>query len=77
MEAAPKGAFASLLQLPIGGAIYRRVASGDQQRAAIIVSAAITFFFAWRMSASVALYSIAWSGVNAAEAFFVRRTART
>lgn len=113
VDAAPKGMLASLVQLPIGAAIYRSVSvvqrntsflwirdltnpdvalaalaaaiaafaaranAGEQQRVAVIVSATITFFFAWRMSASVALYSIAWSGVNATEAFFVRRTTRT
>jgi hypothetical protein len=33
------------------------------------ISASITFYFAWRMSASIGLYSLAWSGVSAAESF--------
>jgi len=44
-----------------------RFSGTDNQRLAMAFSAVMMFFFAWRMSASVGLYSIAWSGVTAAE----------
>jgi membrane protein insertase Oxa1/YidC/SpoIIIJ len=106
--------FAGLLQLPLGAALYRTVATAakertgflwirdlarpdlalaivaaavaglaaragvsETQRAAVAVGMTITFLFAWRMSASVALYSIAWSGVSAVEALLAGRTARS
>jgi YidC/Oxa1 family membrane protein insertase len=46
-----------------------RVSGTDSPRVAMAIAATITFFFAWRMSASIGLYSIAWSGVSAAESF--------
>ena len=48
-------------------AIATRISGVDNVRAAMVVSAAITFYFAWRMSASIGLYSLAWSGVTAVE----------
>jgi YidC/Oxa1 family membrane protein insertase len=48
-------------------AAVARLAGGDNSRVAMAVGATLTFVFAWRMSASIALYSIAWSGVSALE----------
>ena len=110
----PKGRIASLIQLPVGAAIYRvamsavprgtrflwirdltrpdvglamiaaaiaavvaRATGGDHQRIAMALGATLTFVFAWRMSASIGLYSLAWSSVSAIEALVVRRTAQT
>jgi YidC/Oxa1 family membrane protein insertase len=46
-----------------------RFGGSEAPRAAMVIGATLTFLFAWRMSASIALYSIAWSGVSAAESF--------
>lgn len=48
-------------------AAVARLNAGDNQRVAMAIGASITFFFAWKMSASVALYSMMWNGVTAAE----------
>lgn len=50
-------------------AIATRVGGTDSPRTAMVIGATITFYFAWRMSASIGLYSLAWNGVNAAESF--------
>lgn len=50
-------------------AFTARIGGSDNPRIMMLVSASITFYFAWRMSASVALYSIASSGVSATESF--------
>jgi len=50
-------------------AIVARVGGSDNPRAAMAIGATITFYFAWRMSASIGLYSLAWNGVSAAESF--------
>ena len=50
-------------------AMASRVSGADNPRAAIAIATAMTFYFAWRMSASVGLYSLAWNGVSAAESF--------
>jgi YidC/Oxa1 family membrane protein insertase len=50
-------------------AIAARVGGTDNPRAAMAIGATITFYFAWRMSASIGLYSVAWSGVSAIESF--------
>lgn len=50
-------------------AVTARFSGAESPRVAMIIGAALTFFFAWRMSASIALYSIAWNGVSAAESF--------
>jgi YidC/Oxa1 family membrane protein insertase len=44
-----------------------RISGTDSPRVAMAISATIAFYFAWRMSASIGLYSIAWSGVSAVE----------
>jgi YidC/Oxa1 family membrane protein insertase len=107
----PRGTVVStLIQLPIGAALYQAFAKGlgprlgflwigdlarpdvvlagaaaslaglaaglgttSSNRSAVAVSATITFFIAWRLSASVALYWIASSGVGAVEALLLRR----
>lgn len=48
-------------------AFAAKVSGVDNPRLAMVVSGALSFFVAWRMSASLALYSIAWSGVSAGE----------
>ncbi|HEY4304829.1 MAG TPA: YidC/Oxa1 family membrane protein insertase [Gemmatimonadaceae bacterium] len=48
-------------------AFAARLSGADNPRVAMLISASITFYFAWRMSASIGLYSIASSGVSAAE----------
>lgn len=56
-----------------------RFSSADQQqqqRLSMLVAMGITFFFTWKMSAGVALYSIAWGGVSNAEMAVVRLRAR-
>jgi len=50
-------------------AFAARFSGTDNPRAAMAIGAAITFFFAWRMSASIGLYSLAWNSVSAAESF--------
>jgi YidC/Oxa1 family membrane protein insertase len=50
-------------------AIAARFSGTDSPRVAMAIGATITFVFAWRMSASIGLYSVAWSGVSAAESF--------
>jgi YidC/Oxa1 family membrane protein insertase len=50
-------------------AVSARFGGGEAPRTAMVIGATVTFLFAWRMSASIALYSIAWSGVSAAESF--------
>ena len=50
-------------------AAVARFSGADNPRTAMLMGATITFIVAWRMSASVGLYSIAWSGVSAAESF--------
>jgi YidC/Oxa1 family membrane protein insertase len=57
-------------------ALAARFGGTDNPRAAMLVGATITFVIAWRLSAGVALYSIAWSGVSAGEAWLVRRSIR-
>jgi YidC/Oxa1 family membrane protein insertase len=47
--------------------VAARFGGADNPRVAMILSATLAFIFAWRFSASVALYSIAWNGVTAAE----------
>jgi YidC/Oxa1 family membrane protein insertase len=48
-------------------AVAARFSGGESPRAAMVIGATLTFLFAWRMSASVALYTVAWNGVSAAE----------
>lgn len=48
-------------------AVAARFGGTDNPRAAMAIAATITFLFAWRMSASIGLYSVAWNGVSAAE----------
>jgi YidC/Oxa1 family membrane protein insertase len=48
-------------------AVAARFGGTDSPRATMAIAATITFVFAWRMSASIGLYSLAWSGVSAAE----------
>jgi YidC/Oxa1 family membrane protein insertase len=48
-------------------AVAARFGGAESPRAAMVIGATLTFFFAWRMSASVALYTVAWNGVSAAE----------
>lgn len=62
-------------------AFAAKVSGTDNPRVAMIIGGALTFFVAWRMSASVALYSIAWSGVSAGESLVLaiaeRRTSKS
>jgi YidC/Oxa1 family membrane protein insertase len=53
-----------------------RLNAGDNHRIAMAISAGITLFFALKMSASIALYSIAWNGVSAAESLVLSVTER-
>src|SRR5262249_7718476 len=48
-------------------AMASRASGTDSPRAAMTIAAGITFYFAWRMSASIGLYSLGWNGVSAAE----------
>lgn len=57
-------------------ALAARLNAGDNHRVAMAIGATITFIFAWKMSASIALYSIAWSGVTAAESLVLSVTER-
>lgn len=107
----PRGVFTSMLiQMPIGGALYRAFASGLGPRAgflwmsdlarpdmlvavtaatlagvavgagpgankmAIAMSAVMTGFLAWRLSASVGLYWVASNGVGVAQSLLLRRS---
>ena len=110
IEMIPPGTLAAtLIQLPIGAALYQAFASGlgpklsflwvgdlarpdavlaataaslaglaaglsssSSNRGAIAVSVTITLILAWRLSASVALYWIASSGVGAVQALVLR-----
>ena len=112
IEVIPRGTLAStLIQLPIGAALYQAFASGlgprlsflwigdlarpdaalaaiaasmaglaaglstsSTNRGAILLSATITLVIAWRLSASVALYWVASSGVGAVQALVLRRS---
>ena len=112
IEVIPRGTLATtLIQLPIGAAMYQAFASGlgpklgflwigdlarpdvvlaataaslaglaaglsatTNSRSAIALSATITLIIAWRLSASVALYWIASSGVGAVQALVLRRS---
>jgi YidC/Oxa1 family membrane protein insertase len=102
---------ATLIQLPIGAALYQAFANGlgprlsflwigdlgrpdavlaalaaslagiaaglsttSSSRSAIALSVTITLIIAWRLSASVALYWIASSGVGAVQALVLRRS---
>jgi YidC/Oxa1 family membrane protein insertase len=111
IEPLPRGTLtATLIQLPIGAALYQAFAKGlgprlgflwigdlarpdallavtaaslagltvglgatSNTRSAMAVSAILTLVIAWRLSASVALYWIASSGVGAAQALLLRR----
>jgi len=53
-----------------------RLNAGDNHRVAMAISAGITLFIALKMSASIALYSIAWNGVSAAESLVLSVTER-
>lgn len=46
-----------------------RFSGVENPRVAMAIAATITFVLAWRMSASIGLYSLAWNSVNAAESF--------
>jgi YidC/Oxa1 family membrane protein insertase len=59
---------ASLAALTVG------LGTTSNTRSAMAVSAVLTLIIAWRLSASVALYWIASSGVGAAQALLLRRT---
>jgi membrane protein insertase Oxa1/YidC/SpoIIIJ len=50
-----------------------RFGGSHNPRAAMIVGATISFLIAWRLSAGIALYSIASGGITAAEAWWVSR----
>jgi YidC/Oxa1 family membrane protein insertase len=107
----PQGTLgATLVQLPVGAALYQAFARGlgprlsflwvgdlarpdailagiaaslaglaaglgttSSHRSAVAISATITLLIAWRLSASVALYWIASSGVGAVQALVLRR----
>jgi YidC/Oxa1 family membrane protein insertase len=111
IAAVPRGTVtATLIQLPIGAALYQAFAKGlgprlgflwigdlarpdamlamvaaslagltvglgatSNTRSAMVVSSILTLIIAWRLSASVALYWIASSGVGAAQALLLRR----
>jgi membrane protein insertase Oxa1/YidC/SpoIIIJ len=45
----------------------------DKQAVSVAIGATITFAIMWHISSGVALYSIAWSGVSAAESWLARR----
>jgi YidC/Oxa1 family membrane protein insertase len=112
IEAMPRGTLtATLIQLPIGAALYQAFASGlgpklsflwiadlarpdallaglaaslaglaaglstsSNSRSAVAVSVTLTFVLAWRLSASVALYWVASSGVGVVQALVLRRS---
>jgi len=112
IEVVPQGTlFATLVQLPVGAALYQAFAKGlgprlsflwvgdlarpdamlagiaaslaglaaglsstSTSRGAIALSTTITLLIAWRLSASVALYWIASSGVGAVQALMLRRS---
>jgi YidC/Oxa1 family membrane protein insertase len=114
IEMIPRGTLVStLVQLPVGAALYQAFASGlgprlgflwivdlarpdamlaglaasmaglaaglsttSSHRSAVAVSATITLLIAWRLSASVALYWIASSGVGVVQSVVVRRSTR-
>jgi YidC/Oxa1 family membrane protein insertase len=61
------GVAASLAGLAAG------LSTTSSHRSAVAISATITLIIAWRLSASVALYWIASSGVGAMQALVVRR----
>jgi len=61
------GVAASLAGLAAG------LSTTSSHRSAVAISATITLIIAWRLSASVALYWIASSGVGAVQALVVRR----
>ena len=61
------GVAASLAGLAAG------LSTTSSHRSAVAISATITLLIAWRLSASVALYWIASSGVGAVQALVVRR----
>jgi len=61
------GVAASLAGLAAG------LSTTSSHRSAVAISATITLVIAWRLSASVALYWIASSGVGAVQALVVRR----
>lgn len=105
----PTGVLASLVQWPIGAAMFQavrgsagrgsflwirdlarpdvglavvaasitalaaRFGGADNPRPAMMIGATISFFIAWKLSAGLALYSIASSSVSAGEAWWVRR----
>jgi YidC/Oxa1 family membrane protein insertase len=62
------GVAASLAGLAAG------LSTSSSHRSAVAISATITLIIAWRLSASVALYWIASSGVGAMQALVLRRT---
>jgi YidC/Oxa1 family membrane protein insertase len=61
------GVAASLAGLAAG------LGANTNHRSAVAISATITLFIAWRLSASVALYWVASSGVGAVQALVLRR----
>src|SRR6476620_1416210 len=61
------GVAASLAGLAAG------LTASSNHRSAVAISATITLIIAWRLSASVALYWIASSGVGAVQALLLRR----
>lgn len=112
IEMIPRGTLtATLIQLPIGAALYQAFAKGlgprlgflwigdlarpdavlaavaaslagltaglsttSSSRSAVALSVTMTLIIAWRLSASVALYWIASSGVGAVQALVLRRS---
>ena len=66
-DAVLAGVAASLAGLAAG------LSTTSSHRSAVAISATITLIIAWRLSASVALYWIASSGVGAMQALVVRR----
>jgi YidC/Oxa1 family membrane protein insertase len=71
----PDRVLATLAALVSGAVVWLGATSGDTNRAALapIVAAAITFLILSRLSAGVALYSLANSVISAAEQALARR----
>lgn len=54
-------------------ALAAKFTATDKQTAGMLIGAAVTFAIVSHLSAGVALYSIAWSGIGAAENWIVQR----
>jgi YidC/Oxa1 family membrane protein insertase len=71
--ARPDAALAALAALVAAAAMSLGDPSGN--RGAVAISAIVTLFIAWRMTASVALYWVASGSVGAVQALALRRSA--